>query len=229
MPSSTHGAATAAPYDHDLIIVGGGPAGISTALFLLAARPELRTRIVVLEKEHYPREKFCAGALSGRGDAVLASIGVRVDVPSIPIHGLTLKLPLGTVGARSENVARVVRRIQFDHELARIAMARGIRVVEGVSVNQVTVDADGVSLQTSAGSLRARAVVGADGVGSVVRKSFDAAPGPWRAQVMEVDTPFTGSEATDVLHFDCEDQTYAGYEWDFPTIVEGKAMVCRGA
>jgi flavin-dependent dehydrogenase len=30
------------------------------------------------------------------------------------------------------------------------------------------------------------------------------------------------------LHFDASDQRLAGYTWDFPTVVRGEALVCRG-
>ena len=67
----------------EVAIVGGGPAGISAALFLSHAAPELTDRIVVLEKEHYPREKYCAGGVGARADKLLGSIGVPVDVPGV--------------------------------------------------------------------------------------------------------------------------------------------------
>jgi len=72
--------------DLDLVIVGGGPAGVSTALFLMAAAPWLTGRIAILEKERYPREKICAGAIGARADKLLATIGVRVEVPSVAIQ-----------------------------------------------------------------------------------------------------------------------------------------------
>ena len=67
--------------DVDLAIVGGGPAGVSTALFLAAADPSRIGRVVVLEKETYPRDKICAGAIGKRAENALAEIGVHVEVP----------------------------------------------------------------------------------------------------------------------------------------------------
>lgn len=215
--------------DHDIVIVGGGPAGIATALFLAHARPSIAKRLVVLEKEQYPREKYCAGGLGGRAEMALARIGVSVDVPSAPVSGISLALPDATLVARDRHIGRVVRRIEFDAELAAVAKRRGIRVVEGAKVGAIEVDPDGVSLRTSVGDLRTRIVVGADGVGSVVRKSLGLGVGTWRAQVLEVDTDETDRDTPrDLLHFDVLDQDFTGYEWDFPTIVRGQPLVCRG-
>jgi flavin-dependent dehydrogenase len=84
-------------------------------------------------------------------------------------------------------------------------------------------------LETSAGLLRARVVVGCDGVGSVVRKALGVGPGRWRAQVVEVDTEPTPSDVDRaLLHFDASDRRLRGYAWDFPTIVDGRSLVCRG-
>jgi len=50
-----------------LVIVGGGPAGLSTLLHLHAVAPRLAERAIVLEAEAYPREKICAGGIGARG------------------------------------------------------------------------------------------------------------------------------------------------------------------
>jgi flavin-dependent dehydrogenase len=215
--------------DHDVVIVGGGPSGLSTALFLSHLRPELRKRLVVLEKAHYPREKFCGGALGARGDRALEEIGVKVDVPGAEVSRMSVALVPGSFISQPCRVGRVVRRIEFDNRLAEIAKERGIRIEEGVKVNEILPDEGGVTLKTSAGDLRTRVVIGADGVGSVVRKVLSEEPGTWRAQVLEVDTEPTVHDLTrDIIHFDLADPNFNGYEWDFPTVVKGEQLVCRG-
>jgi flavin-dependent dehydrogenase len=219
--------------DLDLVIVGGGPAGIATALFLCAAAPALRERIVVLEKERYPREKICAGAIGARADRLLAGIGVRVDVPSVRVSGLSVHSAQGDLHARDpqaiDGIGRVVRRVEFDHALAEEARARGIRVLEGARVTRVDRDDRGVRVAFTSGEIRARALVGADGVGSFVRRALGAPRGRWLAQVIEVDTPAMHHERPrDLLHFDLGDASFTGYAWDFPTIVDGRPLVCRG-
>ena len=217
-------------HDLDLAIVGGGPAGLATALFLAAAAPSLRDRIAVLEKERYPRDKICAGAIGARADRLLAAIGVSVDVPSVPIYGLSVAAPGRALVARDRApLGPVVPRIELDAALPEQAPARGVAVLEGAPVTALQVAADGVRLATGRGEIRARAVVGADGVGSFVRRAIGIGCGRLRAQVVEVDTPMIDGDAPrDRLHFDVVDRSLAGYAWDFPTLVGGQALVCRG-
>jgi menaquinone-9 beta-reductase len=212
-----------------VVIVGGGPAGLSTALFLAHLRPALRGRMLVIEKEYYPREKFCAGAIGGRAELALARIGAMPDVPSVPAAGISVAMPQGTMVARERHIGRVVRRIEYDAELAAVARRRGIEIAEGVRLEGLEVHGDGVRLATSRGELRARVVVGADGVGSAVRRALGLGGGVWRAQVLEVDVPQTDRDLPrDLLHFDVSDHEFDGYEWDFPTLVGGEALVCSG-
>jgi flavin-dependent dehydrogenase len=215
---------------HDVVIVGGGPAGSTTALALASAAAGLAARIVVLEKARYPREKPCAGALGARGDALLRELGVEVAVPSVAVDGMSFRAAAGeTVTAAPGSIGRVVRRFEFDAALARAVRARGVEIREGVRVDRVTDDGVGATLETSAGPMRARVVAGCDGVGSVVRKALGLGAGSLRAQVVEVDTaPVRGDPDRRFLHFDASDRDLPGYAWDFPTVVDGRPLVCRG-
>lgn len=218
-------------FDVDVLIVGGGPAGLSTALFLAHVAPHLRERILVLERGKYPRDKICAGAVGARADRVLASIGVRVDVPHMPVRGLSVRAQGKTFMVRRDGpvIGRVVRRIEFDQALAEQVRARKIQIRDGVKVENVVANAESVRVSTSEGEIRARVIVGADGVGSVVRRVLGFPRGTFMAQAMEVDTGFSLADGQrDVLHFDLGDRGLAGYAWDFPTLVHGEVKVCRG-
>ena len=59
----------------DLLIIGSGPAGCSTALHLARLDPALARRTVILEKAEHPRHKLCGGGLGhslfANGDSVI--------------------------------------------------------------------------------------------------------------------------------------------------------------
>ena len=212
-----------------LVIVGGGPAGLSTALALNAARPDLARRTVILERARYPREKPCAGALGKRGDDLLASVGVTIDVPGVPVEGMVLGAAGGARTAREGRIGRVIRRVELDAALAEAVRRRGMRIVEGAKVESIVRRDDGVDVVTDGEVFTAPFVVGADGVGSVVRRALGLPGATMLAQVLEVDTaPVASDHARDLLHFDLTDRSLAGYFWDFPTRVGGRELVCRG-
>src|ERR1043166_3110541 len=74
----------------DVVIVGGGPSGISTALHLRAAAPG--ARIAVFERARYPREKICAGGIGARAFRLLERIGVEVVCPRVALDALAIRL-----------------------------------------------------------------------------------------------------------------------------------------
>lgn len=216
------------PVPSDLLIVGAGPAGLSTALFLLARAPHLAGHVEVVDRATFPREKPCAGAIGARADKLLASIGVRVDVPSAPVDGLALAFEGGAAQRSVGGIGRVVRRLEFDAELLRVARARGVRVTEDTRVTGLRVHAHGVTVDTSTGPRHVDAVVGADGVGSVVRRALGLPRGALHAQAVEVDTVAVPGDDASLLRFDFGARELVGYAWDFPTVVGGRRLVTRG-
>ena len=72
------------------------------------------------------------------------------------------------------------------------------RLIAFIPVRSLSRGRDAVELDTAAGAFRARAVVGADGVGSFVRRASGLGAGRLRAQAVEVDTePAGGDPARD--------------------------------
>ena len=184
---------------------------------------------MLIDKATFPRDKICAGAIGARGDKALAEIDVVVDVPSAYVRGLSVVAKAGALCERLDfDIGRVVRRRQYDAALLDHVRQRGVTVHQARFVSMERKH-DRVVVETSAGSLSARCVVGADGVGSAVRRAIGIPRGDFHAQAVEVDTPWCDNDPPrDVLHFDICDRRHDGYAWDFPTLVDGELMVCRG-
>ncbi|MGH1346479.1 MAG: NAD(P)/FAD-dependent oxidoreductase [Nannocystales bacterium] len=213
----------------EVAIVGGGPAGLTTALSIARHAPSLRDRILVLERATYPREKICAGAVSGRAWSTLVSLGARPRVPAVPVGGFDLEGHRRTARARIGRAGFVIRRAEFDADLAQRVADAGVRVQDGTRVKELAVTERGAVLETSLGTLRSRFVVGAGGVGCMVRRHLGLGIGRLRAHVVEADTDPSRFDAQDgSLRFDGGRDELTGYVWDFPTIVAGRLRVCRG-
>ena len=83
---------------------------------------------------------------------------------------------------------------------------------------------------TAGEQYRCKAVIGADGVAGIVRRATGFPRHELRAQVCELDTPGCDVDLPrDTVVFDMSDRELAGYTWDFPTLVGGRALMCRGA
>ncbi len=223
--------------DRDIIIIGGGPSGLSTALHLVKFDPLLASRILILEKEHYPRHKLCAGGLTLDAENILERLGLdvtginHVNVKEIHFDfagkGLNVRVP-------GSHALRVIRRNEFDHWLAVNAMERGVEIRQGVVVKNVIPDENGVTVVTDSGELRAQIVVGADGSNGVTRRCILPNEPVQTARVLELLTPTYAVDAkaqrNDTAYFDFYPvpDNIAGYVWDFPSHLNGEPRRCWG-
>jgi geranylgeranyl reductase family protein len=170
-PGSTQGVAGEA----DVIVVGAGPAGSTTAYYLAQAGLD----VLLLEKSRFPREKVCGDGLTPRAVKALVAMGVPISEDDgwlrnkgLRVVGAGMRLELPWPELTSYPGYGLVRtRMDFDQRLAQRAREAGAHLIEGVTVTGPVRDDRtgrivGVTARPDGGEqqvYRARLVIAADG------------------------------------------------------------------
>jgi geranylgeranyl reductase family protein len=149
---------------HDVAICGAGPAGSYAACLL--ARQGLD--VALFDKATFPRDKPCGGALSRKALELVdldldPVVQRRVTGAWLAYAGRAVRRDAGGL------VAAMTERVELDAFLVERAQAAGARFLPGTALGDVTARDDDVRIATSTGELRARYLLGADGVASAVR------------------------------------------------------------
>lgn len=194
---------------YDVAVVGLGPAGGLAACHL--ARAGLQ--VLALDRAPLPRDKPCGGALSLRAVRLL-DFPMEVAVATLSAVTFTRGFGRAVPIASPAPFALMTHRAEFDHALARRAAAAGAVIRAGERLTRAWAGPEGLGLETSRGSYRARFLLGADGARSTTAallrfpvskqftRSFEACTRPVR-RYEEV----AGIEFGHVP---------AGYAWVFP-------------
>ncbi len=168
-------------WDYDVIVVGAGVAGASSAIAL----GKEGFRVLLLDRSTFPRHKTCGEGIMPEGVAILASLGLLPSVleqGGFKIQGLRFRSQAGVWAQADFPAARnepaysiVIRRYELDHLLVQRAKSiPNVTVREGFSVREAIWDGDAIlgvvghpkASRKQSETLRAPLTLGADGMGS---------------------------------------------------------------
>ncbi|WP_343743844.1 FAD-dependent oxidoreductase [Chitinophaga sp.] len=178
--------------EHHIIIIGGGLAGLTSAIHLSRAG----LRVSLIEKNTYPRHKVCGEYISNEVLPYLQWLHADpaelapADISSLLLSAangktITAPLPLGGFG---------VSRYTLDHFLLRKALAAGTQLITD-TVTDVQYEGDHCMVYTkSHAPLAGTVVLGAFGKRSTLdqrlSRSFLRKPAPWLAVKGHYEGPF---------------------------------------
>jgi len=143
----------------DLLVVGGGPAGLATAI-----RARLRgMSVTVLDRSRPPIDKACGEGLMPDAVARLHEIGV--EPRGLPFRGIRyFDSEIVAEGVFPQTGGLGVRRTELHQTLVRRAEEAGVELRWGVKASGL-----GAGVETDQGPFEGRWIVGADGLRSQVR------------------------------------------------------------
>jgi menaquinone-9 beta-reductase len=217
---------------HDVLVIGGGPAGAATAYWLAEAGHD----VVVVERKTFPREKTCGDGLTPRAVKQLADMGLedaiardhhRFDGLRAVAHGITLELPWPKHPVYPAH-GYVVRRRDLDQLVAEHAVKSGATLRQGTEATGPVFDQGlltGAVVRSkgeAAEAIRARYVVIADGSNSRFGRAIGTSRDRRYPQGMAIRTYYESplhadpwiESALDVR--DRQGRSLPGYGWIFP-------------
>ncbi|MCR4369347.1 MAG: NAD(P)/FAD-dependent oxidoreductase [archaeon] len=217
--------------EYDVIIVGGGPGGSSTAMFL---KKNGVNSILLVDKAKFPRDKICGDAFSGKSVGIAKELGIVKDFDKVPhegVYGVIFSSPKGTTieipfpGSERKTQSKpgfVVKRVNGDNVIFQNAKKQ-VETLEEFTVTDLILENDyvkGIKGKTKSGEaleIRAKIVVGADGTSSVIAQKVGEGALPPQHQVIATRGYYkgvSGMSGNIELHF--VDQIMPGYFWIFP-------------
>ena len=228
---------------HDVLVVGGGPAGAACAYWLAEAGHD----VLLLEKKHYPREKTCGDGLTPRSVKQLHDIGLAAELSEFHRFDGLRSLAFGRTLEMKwpahpdyPSFGYVITRKDLDHLVAERAVKAGAVLWQEAEAIAPLLDGGllrGATVKRkdtgTTEEVRARYVVVADGANS----RFGRALGTSRERAYPLGMAIRGyfesprhDEPWIESHLDIRDKAgnvLPGYGWIFP-VGDGRVNVGIG-
>lgn len=159
--------------EYDVIVVGAGPAGSTTAR-QLAARG---LSVMMVDKAEFPRDKPCGGLVSARCAGFLGLDLAPIIERTITDVFVTLKRRRGKgvefLRSSAKTFAYMTQRSRLDALLAEKAIESGAVFRQRESIKSVERRGGHVTVRTSGGVYRGRVLVAADGANGMTARMSD--------------------------------------------------------
>lgn len=171
--------------ERDVIVVGAGPAGATAATALAQKGYD----VLLLDRHQFPRDKTCGDAVPAGAIELLWRLGMRERIEKAvergelyPLEGMLLVSPRGhELHAKFQHGQQgsdsyVAPRIYFDALIQEHAVASGAEFCQAQVKAPIVENGKVVGIQAQANgrthNLRAKLVIGADGVTSAVARQL---------------------------------------------------------
>ncbi len=146
---------------YDAAIIGGGLAGLTLSMQCASAGYST----ILFEKEEYPYHKVCGEYISMESYPFLEKLGLplqQMDMPLIKHLHLSdaagklyqFDLPLGGFG---------ISRYKLDNSLYQLALQKGVSIITGTKVSDVTFENNTFSILTNNGNFESKVTAGTFG------------------------------------------------------------------
>ena len=230
---------------YDAIVVGAGPGGSATAAFM--ARSGLR--VLLIDKDTFPRDKICGDAVGGKSFGVMERIGLLPHMQAVEQvgswgvtfsgpYGDSVSIPFTTDTKRAIPPCFICARKVFDDLVLQRADAHGAEIWLEATVKGLLREGEGggpvtgvrVQRNGHVEEVRAPLVVGADGAYSVVARELGITQlneKHYCASVRAYYEGVTGFHDGDYMELHYIPEVMPGYFWIFP-MANGCANVGLG-
>lgn len=207
---------------------------MSTWLHLQRYDPRLADHTVLIDAAIFPRSKLCGGGVGAWSETVIKGLSIDLPIPSLFISDVEFRYQQERWCHRSPIPIRMVERADFDAVLARTAVHRGLIFHENETLTDVKRKDNGLLATTCRHNYFVKAIVGADGALSMVRRALMPRQRIGLAPTIQVTMPANP-------HFDQEfeqnklcidfspiDEGLQGYAWHFPFLSGKSAFMKHG-
>ncbi len=213
--------------DRDVIVVGAGPGGATTAMALR----DKGIDVLMLDRQEFPRDKACGDGIPSSAFEILCDFGMQEKVRQAGFYKITdlrIVSPRGLIfdgplqpGPRYGSEAHVVPRTQFDALLQQHAIEMGAEFcqakVEGPLIEDGRVQGVQVRVNGSTQEIRARLVIAADGVTSNIARALRPRKHEDRHKAVALRAYIDDiEELPGRVEFHLYNEILPGYAWIFP-------------
>jgi geranylgeranyl reductase family protein len=227
--------------ERDVIVVGAGPAGATTATILAQKGYD----VLLLDRDNFPRDKTCGDAIPAGAIEIMTRLGMGDKIQKAvergefyPLDKLRIYSPKGKMlqarlkDGKEGGKSYVAPRMYFDAVIQRQAIESGADFRQALVKEPLVENGRVVGVQAQLNGdvkeIRSKVVVGADGVTSAITRALrpkekqhvDAHRAvALRAYIHDIE------ENPHEVEFYLYDEILPGYAWIFPT---GKNMANIG-